>query len=141
RVRLQITERSRRFRVSPFDLHKLEASLLEELVNLAVQTAAAGHPLPYRIEAVLPDSDFGIWRAAMLDEDQVPVSLQDPLHFLQRCVRVRNRTERPCGDDGVHGAIRQRDPLCGTWQEFDREGRVLHSPAPQPPKVIDGSSA
>jgi hypothetical protein len=69
--------------ISSFDAADLESSASEEVVDAAIEVAAAGDALPHRIEPVLPPRDGDVRRVPMLDEEQTASKPQHAADFPQ----------------------------------------------------------
>ena len=53
----------------------LKTSRLNDVIDLAIQVAAASDPLPDGSQPILPSDDRSVWSAAMLKEDELGIRL------------------------------------------------------------------
>jgi hypothetical protein len=83
--------------------------LLQKAWDRTVQVTASSDFLPDRCEPVLPFPDAFIRRYAMLQEQQLPVWIQNAPHLSQGLGYIRDCTECPCGHDRIDARLVQRD--------------------------------
>src|SRR5438034_7027889 len=86
-----IRHRTRSWKVMRLQFADLKSRRRNELINLAIEVAAAPYFLPYRCEPVLPRHDTRIGGTAMLDKKKTPLRLENPPHLRKSSRRVRNR--------------------------------------------------
>src|SRR5206468_1376102 len=73
----------------------------DQIVDLAVEVAAAAEAFPARRQAMLPPRDPMIGREPMLDEEQATLRPKDTSHLAQRRDDLRDRAQRPGRHDRV----------------------------------------
>src|SRR5713101_1042798 len=114
-----IRHRTRSWKVIRLQLGDLKSRRRNELIDLAIEVAAAPYFSPYRCEPVLPRHDTRIGGTAMLDKKKTPLRLENPPHLRKSLRRVRNRTQSPGHNDGVDALIGKRQRIFGRLrQEF-----------------------
>jgi len=64
------------------EFHNLETSRTKQIIHFSVKVTTAADVFPCWRQSVLPSRDLRISGAAMLDEDQVPVSFENTPHLL-----------------------------------------------------------
>src|SRR4030095_8946566 len=103
-----IRHRTRSWKVIRLQLGDLKSCRRNELIDLAIEVAAASYSFPHRREPVLPSHDTWIGRSAVLDEKEPAPRLENPLHLFKRFRRIRNRAQRPRSHNGVDALIGKR---------------------------------
>ncbi len=71
----------------------------------------------------------------MLDEDEVTLGFEHPLHLQERQACIGNRAERPRRHDRVDGPVPHRDALGRSLDELDRKRRTLEPRPRQRPQL------
>src|SRR5206468_1839194 len=97
----------------------LESSVGDEIVDAAIEVAAASDALPHRIEPVLPPRDGDVRRVPMFDKEQTASRPQHAADFLHGASRVRDGTRRPGHDDVVDARL-AHDEVGQAWKDVAR---------------------
>src|SRR5213593_536783 len=96
-----------------------------ELLDVAVQVAAARDLPPDRVHPLLPRPHAVFRSEPMLDEQHPAGRCKYAPHLAQRAERIGNTAQHPRDDDGVDRAIVERQLLRGALQQLDRKREAV----------------
>lgn len=90
-------------------LHEAQPALFNQLVDPAIQIAAATNDVLKRIEPILPPRDRLVVAPAMLEEEKSSIWLEDSADISQSFRGIWNRTESPRAYDRIEPKVVKRE--------------------------------
>src|SRR5437016_13274640 len=94
--------RTRPRKIRGLDFINREAGTGDQVIDLAIEMAAARESLPNGRQVILPGRYSRVRRASVLKKNKGAVWLQNSSHLAERINCVGNRAQRPCRDHRVN---------------------------------------
>jgi len=115
---------------------ELETAALDQCPDRAIEMAATADASPDWSQAILPPHYLRIGCASVLHEQQAPAGSENPMHFLQRPLSIRNAAQGPGHDDGV--SVDEHETNSNFGFNLSVWDRLFRTYKPQPDAGHDG---
>ena len=100
---------------------RVEAGALDQLIDRAIEMAAAREAAPHGGQAVLPARHARLRRAPMLDEQEAAARAQHAPDLRERAQRVGDAAQGPAHHHVVDRGVAERDVFGPPLAQLDRE--------------------